>query len=235
MKQIYLGILCTLCLAPTLALAHGYGRHGGGYRDDYGGGGYVDLSYVADEKEKYTQDDPVNGHFADEGSGDGFGIRGLVHAYNGLALEGEYRSASHEFSGFSGDTDDSRIGIGWVAPSNSGVFVEWNKLKFSDVSGGTTSTFTMDGWAVRGRLAGEVAPQVGIFGEAAYVDMKDDFDLDWTGPEFLAGGTFALNDMFSLFADYRIRQLKASDDPSGTRYTERFNSLELGARFTFGG
>lgn len=233
MKTFYAGALA-LCLAPSFAFAHGYG-YGGGYggRDhSYEPGGFLDLSFVADEKEKYTQDDP-SGHFVDEGSGNGFGLRGLVRAYGGFALEGEYRSVSHDFSGgVSGDADDTRIGAGYATPSNSGVFVEWNKLKFTDTLG---TNFSMDGWALRGRLEGDVAPQVRIYGEAAYVDMKDDFDLDWKGPEVSAGASFALSDLFSLFADYRIRELKATDDPSATTAKDRFNSVNVGVRMNFGG
>ena len=235
MKRIPAVLFCTLLLVPAVSMARPYGHHRDRYYDDDrgGGGGFLDLTYVANETEKYTQDDP-SGHTADQGTGDGFGIRGLAYANTGLALEGEYRSASHDFSTFSGDTDASRIGIGWVAPTTSGFFIEWNKLKFTDTTAGTPSTFSMDGWAIRGRLAGDVAPQVQIFGEAAYANLKDNFDTDWTGPEFFAGASVALSENLSLIADYRIRELRANDAPTATTFNERFNAVELGARFTFG-
>lgn len=182
--------------------------------------GFLDLSYVPQAKVKVTI--PGFGSFDDDG--DGYGLRGMVRAGEMLAFTGEYQTVTYDQLEL--DYAQTRLGIGVAGASGSGVFLEYVKGKFSDSSGSSDR----DGYGIHGRLAGDVSPQVQLYGDLGYQKITDDFE-DNTGLEFSMGGSVSLSPVIGLFADYRVSNLKGEDSD----VEEKMTDLRAGVRVTFGG
>lgn len=175
-----------------------------------GAGGYVDAFYVP------KADIDLDGGSDD---GDGFGVRGQVNLAPQFALTGEYRTVSYDDSDT--DFDQFRIGGMFLAQGQSGFGAEYinGSLDETDVSG----------FGIHGRLAGDVAPQLQLYGQLGYLmtTFEDTgFEDDFTGLEFSVGGVFNVNKQFGILLDWRRTDLSGDDSDIDATFTD----IALGAR-----
>lgn len=193
------GLLCALLLAPGAAMA---------------APGFVDIYYVP----KTDLDVNIPGFGSGSDSGNGFGIRGLIPTSPTFALTGEYQGTSYDDSGI--DVSQLRLGVGFIGPSTSGVFIEYNSADLDDANA--------DGFAIHARLAGNASPTLQLYGDVGYAKLTDDSNEDFDGLEFTLGGAVALNTACSLFVDYR----KTSLDSDSLELD--FTDIRAGVRFNIG-
>lgn len=157
--------------------------------------GAVDLYYVGNAGIE------VNSAFvAGENDGDGFGAKGIFKVADGVALSGEYQSVSYDDT--DGELDQTRLGIGFVGESMSGIFIGFDQFDFDGDE--------VDGFSVRARLAGDVAPGFQLYGDVGYGLLETD-DEDVDALEFTIGAVFSLNPQAGIFVDYRVTNLEGQD------------------------
>jgi hypothetical protein len=201
MKSTGMRAACALalCVAPVTFAA--------------GPGGSVDLYYVPS-----IEIEGSGGGGSATMDGDGFGIRGMVLPVPQFALTGEYQASTLEddatgaFTGTPGadvDFDQFRVGAGFLVQGASGIFAEYISGEFS-AGGGSAD---MDGFAIHGRLGGEVAPNLSLYGQIGWLMLSSDLvtfpaDEDFDGWEFNLGGAFAFNPQFGVFLDYRLSNIE---------------------------
>lgn len=178
--------------------------------------GSVDLYFMPGANIESRQRDPVSS--ADE-SGDGYGLKGLLHLSDRFMLTGEYQTISYETPG--ADRDDFRAGAGIGLSSGTGLFAEYVSL-----DSGT-------GFGVHARAAGTMGERIALHMQAGYVQVED--DERFGGFEFSAGGSYAiiniLKGTLGAFADYRVTHLEGSV----SQVELKLRDFRIGARYTFGG
>jgi hypothetical protein len=200
MKRYGFLALGTLALLPSLAQAA-----------QPLGAGAVDLYYIPSAGIEVT--DPLGPDGDDDG--DGFGVKGLFKVAESVALSGEYQSSTYDDS--DADIDQLRLGVGFVGTGLSGIFAEYDKIDFDGED--------IDGFSIRARLAGDLNPQFGLYGDIGYALLESD-DEDIDGLEFTIGGVLRLNPQAGIFVDYRLSNLEGQD--SGVEV--ELDDLRVGVR-----
>ncbi len=195
--------LATAVALPTLAFA----QTNVGTLDAY----YIPSSDLSIDSSFGSADD----------SGDGFGVKGLFRFADTLGFIGEYQTVTYD--DFDLDADQYRLGAGWFLPTTSGIYAEYTNIQLGDNNDGEA-----DGVGVHGRIAGDLAPGIQVYGEAGYLFLQDDAE-DIEGYEFLVGGAMQLNPQLGLFADYRLSNLEGQD--SNVEF--QFDDIRLGVRMYF--
>jgi hypothetical protein len=178
--------------------------------------GTLDAYYIPSSD--LSIDTPIGS--ADD-SGDGFGVKGLFRFADTLGFVGEYQTVTYD--DFDLDADQYRLGAGWFLPTTSGIYAEYTNIQLGDNNDGEA-----DGVGVHGRIAGDLAPGVQVYGEAGYLFLQDDAE-DIEGYEFLVGGAMQLNPQLGLFADYRLSNLEGQDSEAEFQ----FDDIRLGVRLYF--
>lgn len=178
--------------------------------------GSVDVYFMPGANIESRQRSPVSS--ADE-SGDGYGLKGLLHLSDMFMLTGEYQTVSYETPG--ADRDDFRAGAGIGLPSGSGLFAEYVSL-----DSGT-------GFGVHARGAGTMGERLALHVQAGYVQVED--DERFGGFELSAGGSYAiiniLKGTLGAFADYRVTHLEGAV----SQVELKLRDFRVGVRYTFGG
>ena len=152
-------------------------------------------------------------------TGSGYGVKALAHLSDLFMATGEYQTVSYDIPG--ADRDDYRVGAGVGGASGSGLFAEYVSME------------TGDGFGVHGRLAGSMTSKLELYGQAGYVQVKD--QERFGGFEFSVGGSYGILDLGSFilgaFVDYRLTNLDASE----TGLQLKFRDTRVGVRLTFAG
>jgi hypothetical protein len=202
MKKLVTVFASAALLTPCLGIA----------RDTTAGA--VDIYAVP----KANLDITIPGLGSDDDDGDGFGAKTTIRFAGGFALNAEYQSV--KLDEFDIDVDQTRVGLGFLTPSHSGVLVEHDSIELDGDDA--------DGFSLHGRLAGKVAPNAQLYGDIGYLMLNDD-DEDINGFEFTLGGALSFNRNIGAFVDYRITNLEGEDSEVGFD----FKDLRVGARFMF--
>ncbi|MDB5968575.1 MAG: porin family protein [Hydrocarboniphaga sp.] len=162
-----------------------------------------------------------------DSDGDGFGVKAWVPfgRTQNFFLEGEYQSTSidsyNDFSSF--DIDQLRLGGGWQVPLATGSGALYGEYVSLDQDGDKAT-----GFGAHGRLAFPIARNVQIYGQAGYLWLQADNNLDLDGPEFLIGGSVDFSRNIGAFIDYRYTSLEDNDN---IKYN--VGDLRLGVRILF--
>jgi opacity protein-like surface antigen len=159
--------------------------------------------------------------------GDGFGVKAwLPFGYTqNFFLEGEYQSTHldsyNDFSSF--DLDQLRLGAGWQVPLATGSGALYGEYVSLDQDHDKAT-----GFGAHGRLAFPIARNVQIYGEAGYLWLQADNNVNLDGPEFLIGGSVDLSRNVGAFIDYRYTEL---EDDDNVKY--KFGDVRVGIRILF--
>lgn len=224
MMSMYRRAVCALALCGSPAAFAGSGP-----------GGNLDLYYVP--KIEIEASGPGGSASTD---GDGFGLRGMVMPMPQFAITGEYQGttldddATGSFTGTPNselDFDLFRIGGGFLVAGSSGIFAEYISGEFS--AGGGSSD--IDGFGIHGRVAGEVAPQIELYGQLGWLMLSSDFitfptEEDLDGWEVNVGGAFAFNKQVGAFVDFRLSNIEGDTSQVELETSE----IRVGGRVMFG-
>lgn len=156
-------------------------------------GGFVDAFFVPKADIEFPD-------LGIEDDGTGFGFRGLFPT-GSIALTAGFQGNSYD----GGDVSDLRLGLGIIGASTSGIFLEYTQLDLDIIQ--------LDGFTIRGRLAGNMSDQAQIYGELGYLMLKDDdVDEDWVGLEFTIGAAFGVTPTVGFFVDLHQSSVEFKDD-----------------------
>lgn len=206
MTRIGKVVLCAVLVGPTAAMAESTVVVDGYFLSK----STLDLSFNGPGGEIEAQDD-----------GDGYGGRAMVTFGGNFAVTGEFQTTTYD-DDF--QLDQSRVGVGLILPSTSGIFVEFNQQEDDGIS--------LDGFAVRARVAGN-SPTLQLYADIGWAMLTEqDADVDFDGLEFTVGGAYAVTEMFGIFLDYRTSALEASEGGSNLEY--RLDQIRMGGRVNFG-
>jgi hypothetical protein len=183
--------------------------------------GTVDAYFMPAANIEFRQRDPLAS--GDE-SGDGYGVRALVHVTDMFMATGEYQTVSYDTGTGSTqdfDRDDFRVGGGIGLPSGTGLFAEYVSAELGD------------GFGAHARAAGTLGERIALHAQVGYVQVEDEERLG--GFEFSVGGSYAiinvLQGTLGAFADYRVTNLEGAE----TQAELKVRDFRVGARYTFGG
>lgn len=207
MTRIGKAVLCAVLIGPTAAMAES--------------SVFVDAYFLSKGTLNESENGP-GGRVEAEIEDSGYGARGFATFAEFLAVTGEYQTTSYDAVGE--DLEQTRVGVGLILPSTTGVFVEYNKHELG--------TLSLDGFAVHARVAGN-SPSMQVYADLGWAMLTEDqSDLDFDGLEFTVGGAHAVTETFGVFLDYRTSALEASEGGSNVEY--RIDQFRLGVRAQFG-
>lgn len=183
--------------------------------------GSVDVFYIP------KADLDIAGPLGDgSDDGDGFGAKGMFTVLPNVAVTGEYRTISTD--DFDVDYDQFRIGGMYLIQGQSGVGLEYVNGT-ADLGGDADIT----GFLLNGRLAGEVTPQISLYGQIGYLLMGEQDlgdlggpDEDAKGLEFGVGGVYSINKQFGVLVDWRRSKTEGDDSELELEFTD----IAIGAR-----
>lgn len=153
--------------------------------------------------------------------GDGYGFRGTFKAYQMVSVLVEHNQIALDGEESQGQ---SRLGVGVALPSGTGLFLEYANDRGSDSSN--------SGFGVRGRVSGLARPDVRLYADLGYLKYQEDAGFKQTELFYSAGGTFSINEMFGIFADYKISDLKLESDVLTVE--PKVSAVRLGINVAFG-
>lgn len=151
--------------------------------------------------------------------GDGYGLRGQFRAYQMVSVLVEHNRLQPDAGT---GVSQTRLGVGVTLPSGTGLFLEYADDRDSDSSN--------SGYGVRGRVTGQARPDVRLYADLGYLKYQKEFGFKPTELFYSAGGTFSINEMFGLFADYKVSTYKFEGIP----IEPKVSMARLGMNIAFG-
>lgn len=178
--------------------------------------GYLDVYYTDAELEV-----SVPGLGTGDDDGDGFGIRGAGKFSDQAFVYGEYQKNEYDDSNF--EIQFLRAGLGYIF-SQSGTVEVYGKAEVLnvDIDDGVDSD-DETGFGVHGGIAFLPMPELRLFGEIGYIDVKDT-----DGIEYTLGAIYSVSSQFGVFVDYRLTDVEDEDNVE-----LELSDLQLGVRFNF--
>lgn len=187
-------------------------------------GGSLDVFYVDNETDLYTGDD--------EEDGNGYGFRGQAELGSGVALTGLYQNSTIESDVVGDDVDvtETRFGVSYTHAIDKMISLSGNletvQIDFEPEDSGIGFP-ALDGYSVGGKLTLTPMNQLSLYAKVAYTDLGKLSGEDVDGFEYEAGGAYAIDKNFGIFAEYRMMDMEADDEDV------ELNTIRLGGRYTF--
>lgn len=171
-----------------------------------GAGNAVDVYYLSGGIDAGADDD-----------GDGYGIKGKFAFADSWFVAAEYQTVNYD--DFDVDLDQLRLGVGYKHKLNEQAGL-YGLAEYVDID--ADGGFSENGFGLHVGLNYNVTDAFGLNARLGYVDI----DLA-DGVEYLVGASYSLNEMFGLFADYRVTDLSADGGDL------ELDDLRVGVRFKF--
>lgn len=182
-------------------------------------GGSLGVGYVFDSNLE-VEDDFGRGKV----DGDGFMLQGAVDLTESVFLFGDYFTRDFDDIGGSFEWNTMRLGLGYAfegVPIWIGAGYEQVEI---DLGGGFSDD--IDGIAARVGTRLPMNERIAFVGELGAAALDDA-----TSADLMLGFALAVNDQFSLTADYRLTLYVPDDDPNDTEIT--LDDITVGVRVDF--